>query len=376
MSRRLRGWLSPLLLVVTLVGCARPLRGATGRAAPPTAASQDRFEQSTLPAIDGELVARMHLIDVGQGAATLLELSCGVVLIDTGGEAGRDFSGREALSTYLEAFFARRADLTRTIALLVVTHPHIDHTRNLELVVADYVVENVVTDGRTSGSGAPQQRRLQAWAAENAHLQTIASESVPAGGLTSRIIDPLRCKDVDPEIHALWGSVAERPRGWTREAFEDENNHSVVVRIDAARASFLVGGDLETQGMDAVIAKHRGTGVLDVGVLEINHHGSDNGTSASWLDATSPDVALAAMGPAGREQMWTAWAYGHPRKSVLDRLLASTLGTRPAKRVAVGTGAKAFETVTLSRAVYGTGWDGDVVVDASRDGTYRVRTRR
>lgn len=369
----------PLWLLLA-AACARtpeaPRAPSTTAGGAPDHAGAHRFTQATLAKVGGEVDVRMHVIDVGQGAATLFELSCGAVLIDTGGEAGEGFSGREALSAYLDAFFDRRTDLGRTLALVVVTHPHVDHTRNLKALVEQYTVENVVTDGRTSGSGGAQQRWIQSWAEENAHFEAVASERVPAGGLTSRVIDPLRCKDVDPRIHALWGSIEARPAGWTKDAFEDENNHSVAIRIDVGRASFLVGGDLETAGMNAVIAKHRGTNALDVDVLEVNHHGSDNGTSRAWIDATTPTIALIPVGSPDREAMWTAWAYGHPRRSALDRLLGADLAARPPIAIEVATGAKKFQRMPLARAVYATGWDGDVVVSAHTSGRYEVQTLR
>jgi competence protein ComEC len=71
---------------------------------------------------------QLHFIDVGQGAATLLEFSCGAVLIDTGGERQPSdhrgsgcpradhvppatYDGSAQLLAYLHAFFARRPDL-------------------------------------------------------------------------------------------------------------------------------------------------------------------------------------------------------------------------------------------------------------------------
>jgi beta-lactamase superfamily II metal-dependent hydrolase len=57
---------------------------------------------------------RAHFIDVGQGAATLVEFPCAAILIDTGGEKNGEFDSTEALMDYLETFFARRADLSQT----------------------------------------------------------------------------------------------------------------------------------------------------------------------------------------------------------------------------------------------------------------------
>ena len=52
-------------------------------------------------------VMRIHEIDVGQGAATLIELPCGAMLIDTGGEKSSTFDGPAMLTSYLDAFFAK-----------------------------------------------------------------------------------------------------------------------------------------------------------------------------------------------------------------------------------------------------------------------------
>src|SRR5262252_5766731 len=88
-----------------------------------------------------------HFINVGQGASVLLEFSCGAALIDTGGEANGDFNSTTALTDYLDAFFARRTDLHKTFGLVVISHPHIDHTRGLPAVFQKYTVRTMVDDG-------------------------------------------------------------------------------------------------------------------------------------------------------------------------------------------------------------------------------------
>lgn len=109
---------------------------------------------------------RAHFIDVGQGAATLLEFPCAAILVDTGGEKTRAASGQPAfdstpeLMSYLESFFAQRPDLKNTLHTLVLTHPHIDHTRGVKSVLGHYRVLNAVTNGRTDGSGRYGQLAL------------------------------------------------------------------------------------------------------------------------------------------------------------------------------------------------------------------------
>src|SRR6185369_7020884 len=115
---------------------------------------------STSPGAEAEPAAdavtmTAHFIDVGQGAATLFEFPCGCILIDTGGPDPQHVT---ALTNYLDAFFARRADLNGTIKTLFITHPHIDHTRGLPKVVSRYKVLNYVDDGFTNSSGGQQVR--------------------------------------------------------------------------------------------------------------------------------------------------------------------------------------------------------------------------
>lgn len=330
--------------------------------------------KSARPAPSGEPEARFHLIDVGQGFAALVEFPCGAALVDTGGETSFQFDSGQKLVRTLEAFFARRPDLDRTLDLLVLTHPHLDHTRNVEAVVSGFRVKNVVTGGEARGSGGKQQRWLEEWATSNARLATVRSEAVPPGGTTSAVIDPIACAPVDPRITALWGGVTSAPPGWTERAFRNHNNHSVVVRFEFGQASFLVTGDLEEAGIDALLERHRGTGVLDVDVWQVGHHGSYNATTAPLLQAMTPRIALVPMGSPDRWAKWTAWKFGHPRKPAIDLLLASGLDPRPPVDVLVGVSVETFEPLRLDRAIYGTGWDGTVVVAASASGSYRVET--
>src|SRR6266849_463774 len=79
---------------------------------------------------------RAHFIDVGQGAATLVEFPCAAVLIDTGGEENGDFNSTVALMDYLDTFFNGRVDLNRTLHSIILTHPHVDHTRGVSDVIA------------------------------------------------------------------------------------------------------------------------------------------------------------------------------------------------------------------------------------------------
>jgi competence protein ComEC len=322
---------------------------------------------------------RAHFIDVGQGAATLIEFPCAAILIDTGGESNDEFDSTTALLGYLERFFATRPHLGNTFASIILTHPHVDHTRGVPAVIGKYKFENAVTNGLEDGSGKAGQIALHNKAAESEaegsseriKFVAVRREDIPQGtGLTNAVIDPVSCPTVDPKITALWGSFASAPPGWTATDFKNLNNHSVAIRIDFGKASFLVTGDLEAVAIRDFLAAYQGTSLLDVDVYQVGHHGSANGTSEPLLRATTPAMAVIAMGPPSRQVPWTAWAYGHPRKIIVDLLRKHVSATRPTTAVQAATAVRTFTGVSLSRAIYGTGWDGTVVLEADVNGTW------
>jgi hypothetical protein len=94
-------------------------------------------------------------------------------------------------------------------------------------------------------------------------------------GLTDTMIDPLKCNDCDPIITVLSGGYSKDP-GWSVREFANKNNHSLVVRVDFGKSSFLFTGDLEIEGIKEVLNCYRPTGqshnnLLDTDILRIGH---------------------------------------------------------------------------------------------------------
>jgi beta-lactamase superfamily II metal-dependent hydrolase len=327
---------------------------------------------------------RVHFLDVGQGAATLIELPCGAMLVDTGGEDDDKFHSNDALTEYLTAFFARRKDLGGTLDLLLLTHPHIDHVRGAPMVLDKWKVRNLVDDGKPGTS--PEEAveavsQVHAFAADHldGHYVAVRTDELPADNspLTGPVIDPFpSCKGVDPQVGVLWGAVPTDP-GWgtddyNHDRFSNENNHSVVTRVAFGKASLLITGDLEEIAIKDLLA--RGSPALDADIYEVGHHGSANGTTPELLAAVSPAWAVAEVGPNERHASWTAWQYGHPRVTTIEKLEAGLSGHADPRTVAAATGTRTFTTMAIDREIFATGWDGSVVLEADAAGNIRRGT--
>ena len=90
---------------------------------------------------------------------------------------------------------------------------------------------------------------------------------------------------------------------------DDLNNNALVLRVVYGSVSFLLTGDIEAEGEDAI---------LDAGydvsatVLKVAHHGSDGSTTRPFLDAVDPALAVVSSGEGN--------PFGHPSPGLRLRL--------------------------------------------------------
>ena len=390
----------PRAALLTLTACIGCVRGPSAGPPPPSGKSMDEYLAEAPPArrkpppgTRESDAMRLHVIDVGQGAAQLIEFPCGAVLVDTGGEKNQLFDGEKALLGYLDRFFERRSDLQRTIALLVITHPHIDHTRGIAAVLERYQVLNVVDNGdvREDEGGRPQLA-MHDWLTRNpavGHLDLSRSEIPDGEGLTSPVIDPVgpcAASQVDPVLRAVWSGDLGR-----EEVGHDPNNDSVVMRVDFGESSALLPGDIEVLAIARMVKKHQANPeLLDVDIYVVPHHGSRHSTTADIVARATPEVAVISAGPYQRhlriKEEYTARAFAHPHQIAIDHLTqkkSGVSGRRPGP-IAVWVGQRGawqgrpseFQKRTLSAAVYATSWDGTVVVTGNASGWIEVATAR
>ena len=135
--------------------------------------------------------------------------------------------------------------------------------------------------------------------------------------------DPSKIKDVangasvtiDGQEYTLSGDFSDSmiPAGFTAGEItyndDNENDNSVGIRMTYGDTSFLIYGDGEEAGEQAMIASGE---ELSSDVLMVSHHGSRNATTKEILEAVKPSYAVISVGADN--------SYGHPTEEVLDRL--------------------------------------------------------
>jgi hypothetical protein len=141
-------------------------------------------------------------------------------------------------------------------------------------------------------------------------------------------------------------------------------------------SSFLVTGDLEEHSIEELLKRYSGTAMLDTDVYEGGHHGSNNATTDGLLAAVTPELAVISMGERTSRAPKTAWAYGHPGRGAVMMLEHAITRTRDPVDVLVSDRSKSLTDYRESRAIYATGWDGDVTVTGDAQDVLEVQTGR
>lgn len=225
----------------------------------------------------GEASFGFHLLDVGEGLGVLVESEGHYLLYDGG---GRDASAY--VVSYLKEQGAEQIDL------LITSHYDEDH------VAAQIGVM------RALGAGELWRPSYEAdtgiW---EAYCTAVRQTGTPA-------------REPQPGETFTLGEAKVELIGPLLTAPEKENDRSLCVLITCGELKFLLCGDTETAGEEALLA---GGAPLDADFYVVNHHGSAGSTTQAFLDAVSPSYAMLSCGE-GNE-------WGHPAKSAMRRLKKS-----------------------------------------------------
>lgn len=251
-----------LLLVALLIVVASVIRAQPDGAALP-------------PLADGEL--ELRALDVGQGDALLTRLDGATMLVDAGPDPQ---TAGAAIVPQLRRLGVERLDY------LVLTHADGDHIGGAPTVMREFAVGAVVhADANLSH---PVMREV---------IDLAVDAGVPV-------------KEVKRGDALAWHprvdlSVLNPPEPGP----DDDNDRSVVLHLAYRTSSMLLTGDIEASTEGELAA----SGVMSpVDVLKVPHHGSNSSSTAAFLDAVDPQIAVVSAG-------WYN-AFDHPRDGALRRL--------------------------------------------------------
>lgn len=173
-----------------------------------------------------------------------------------------------------------------TVALAVVSHRHFDHHGGMDNILKDFPVTlflGNIQDCPTTSSDDSVRAIIER---KGIPVQALGSDTISIDGINFIVLaqpPPSDCPD-------------------------DENNNSVVLRLEFGEFSMLFTGDAEVEQLEWLIQNH--SELLDVDVLKASHHGSENGTSEEWLEAVTPKYVVISAGVNA--------TYRHPHKSAVD----------------------------------------------------------
>jgi len=234
-------------------------------------------------------------LSVGQGDAAILRTFEGRWIVFDGGPDLRQGAGREEIG---EALRRRGA---RSVALIVLSHPDLDHIGGLPGLLSSIPVGGVLD----TADPVPRvtYARLLALAEEN------GVPWIPARTGTRIQVD-------EAVLVVLGAGSVEDPDAGPGPAPADQrkvsaNQTSLVVRVNLAGFVYLNTGDA-TAAEEAQILRSWPRDSLRADVLKIGHHGSRTSSSTEWLSAVRPTVAVISAGARNR--------YGHPHPEVISRL--------------------------------------------------------
>ena len=221
---------------------------------------------------------KVCFLDIGQGDSCYIKTEHGNTILIDGGDDG---SGKYVISPFLSKEFARSLDA------VFVSHMHDDHIAGIvELLKNDYDIDIIyISDKASRGSGYSE-------------LKTVAKHK----GVQ---LKPLSSGDEVWMDSVRFSVIAS---GYTGLGNKDENDNSLILRMDCGENSILFTGDATRRYETELL----GNPSLDTDFLKVGHHGSYTSSGREFLTEVSPQISIISVGADN--------SYNHPSKQTLKTM--------------------------------------------------------
>ncbi len=221
---------------------------------------------------------QVSFLDIGQGDSILIQTPSGHTMLIDGGPNDSVLTQSNRI---LPLF-------TRTIDVMVATHPDSDHVTGLIPMLEKYAVTTVIESGETSDTEVFKDLDEHV-ASEHAdtHIANQGDVLDFQDGVTATILHP-----------------------YIGEHFPDTNSASVSMILSYGDETFLLTGDLPTTKESLLIS----SGLLphSITVYKAGHHGSKYSSGEALLSYIKPEYAIISAGKDNK--------YGHPNPEAIERL--------------------------------------------------------
>lgn len=197
----------------------------------------------------------LSFINIGKGDAFLLEIpNAGFYMCDTGKKEDWD---------QINKLLKKKG--VKELEGIFVSHGHKDHAGNVESLMKEYPTKAVYISGKDSVS----YKKIDVCAiAEKAGVELKKMQ----GGENLHF--------GKAEIN-VW--IPKKPDK------KNENNNSMVLRVDYGDTSWLLTGDMEKEEEAVYLSEHTN---IQADVLKLGHHGEDDATSVALLSRVKPKYGI------------------------------------------------------------------------------------
>ena len=229
---------------------------------------------------------RIDALNVGDGTCMLIRTPDEAILWDCGSLTPR--IGERTVARAIRDLGAGGWGGVRTA---IISHANIDHYSGLIDVAAPLGIRTVLVSRQFAHEAA----------------------SVPWSG-PGRLLAALRDRKIDVRIVSAGDSfVLGKARVeflWPPADYTPRliNDASLVARISTTPTSpaLLLTGDIGPESIAHLLARDDSSGLEDIAILELPHHGSVNEAAIEFVRTIAPDIVLQSTGPRRARQSHTA----------------------------------------------------------------------
>lgn len=214
----------------------------------------------------------VHMLDVGQGDSTFIELPDGTTMLI---DAGEKPYGQTVID-YLEKKNCNKIDY------LVGTHPHSDHIGGLAQVIKHFDIGAVYLPKKAHTT--------------TTYIDLLAAVKDKGLGVQSARADKNIARGDGFSVDIL--SPVSEDYG------DNLNLYSVVVKITHGDKTFLFMGDAETEN-------ERELEDVSADLIRVGHHGSNTSSGNEFVSRVDAEIAVVSVGEGN--------SYNLPKQDILNR---------------------------------------------------------